>query len=92
MERTGGKASLSTAMTLLWERFGRDRIGLRADDYWAVLEEVAGESLNDLRANHAEGSEDTWDALVQAMSTQGLMLSKSLDAEGIVRVRIEPNA
>ena len=92
MERTGGKASLSTAMTLLWERFGRDRIGLRADDYWAVLEEVAGESLNDLRANHAEGSEDTWDALVQAMSTQGLILSKSLDAEGIVRVRIEPNA
>ena len=88
MELTGGKASLSTAMTLLWERFGRPQRGLDADSYWNTLEEVAGASLADLRMNHAEGVEDTWEPLVQAMSTQGLTLTRSKDDQGVTRVTI----
>ena len=88
MELTGGKASLSTAMTLLWERFGRPQRGLDADSYWNILEEVAGASLADLRTNHAEGVEDTWEPLVHAMSTQGLTLTRSKDDQGVTRVTI----
>ena len=88
MELTGGNASLSNAMTLLWERFGRLRRGLDADSYWNTLEEVAGASLADLRTNHAEGVEDTWEPLVHAMSTQGLTLTRSKDDQGVTRVTI----
>ncbi len=86
MSSTDGQASLSTAMRLLWERCGQPRIGLTADMYWDVLAEVAGERLDDLRRDHAEGTKDTWDPLVQAMATQGLVLTKHLDGEGITRV------
>ena len=77
MERTDGQSSLGTAMRLLWERFGKPRIGLTADAYWDVLAEVAGERLDDLRRDHADGAKDTWEALVHAMSTQGLTLTQS---------------
>ena len=63
MAATDGQASLSTAMKLLWERFGQPSKGLEASDmYWNVLAEVAGEPLDDFRRDHAEGTEDTWDA------------------------------
>lgn len=88
MERTNGKASLSTAMRLLWERFGQPRTGLTATMYWDVLAEVAGEPLEDLRKDHADGTKDTWDALVHAMSTQGLILTRSKDEKGVTRVTI----
>jgi hypothetical protein len=58
--------------------------------YWDVLAEVAGERLDDLRRDHAEGTKDTWDPLVQAMATQGLVLTKHLDGEGITRVNLAP--
>ena len=90
MERTGGQASLSTAMRILWERFGQPRIGLTADMYWDVLAEVAGERMDDLRMNHAEGTLDTWEPLLHAMSTQGLSMTKHIDSEGITRVSIVP--
>ena len=89
MERTDGKSSLSTAMRLLWERLGKPRIGLTADVYWDVLAEVAGERLDDLRRDHADGAKDTWDALVHAMSTQGLTLTQSKDEKGLTRVTIQ---
>ena len=89
MERTDGQASLSTAMRLLWERFGKPRIGLTADAYWDVLAEVAGERLDDLRRDHADGTQDTWAALVHAMSTQGLTLTQSKDEKGSTRVTIQ---
>ena len=89
MERTGGKASLSNAMRLLWERYGQPRIGITADMYWDVLAEVAGERLDDLRRDHADGAQDTWGALVHAMSTQGLTLSQSKDEKGLTRVTIQ---
>jgi len=89
MERTNGKASLSTAMRLLWERFGQPRIGLTSDTYWDVLAEVAGERLDDLRRDHADGTKDTWDALVHAMSTQGLTMTQSKDEKGLTRVTIK---
>ena len=92
MQLTEGKASLQTAMQLLWEQFGMQRIGLTAADYWSVLNEVAGgeEALNDLREKHAEGCDDTWDALVTSMDWQGLQLSQSQDDEGILQVKIVP--
>ena len=86
MELTAGKASLSTAMRLLWERHGQPREGLTADMYWDTLAEVAGDRMDDLRNQHAEGTEDTWTPLVQAMSTQGILLSKRLDDAGTIRV------
>ena len=90
MERTEGKASLSTAMRLLWERYGQPRTGLTADMYWDVLAEVAGERLDDLRRDHAEGTVDTWEPLVHAMATQGLTLSKHVDDVGVTRVDLGP--
>jgi predicted metalloprotease with PDZ domain len=92
MQLTEGKASLQTAMQLLWEQFGMQRIGLTAADYWSVLNEVAGgeEALNDLREKHAEGCDDTWNALVTSMDWQGLQLSQSQDDEGILQVKIVP--
>ena len=92
MERTGGKASLSTAMRLLWERYGKPRTGLTADMYWDVLAEVAGERLDDLRRDHAEGTADTWLPLVHAFATQGLTLSRHDDDTGLTRVAITPSS
>ena len=78
MQLTGGAASLQTAMRLLWEQFGEPRIGLTETDYWSVLNEVAGapNALDVLRRDFADGTADSWDALVAAMEWQGLKLSK----------------
>ena len=92
MERTSGQASLSTAMRLLWERYGKPRTGLTADMYWDVLAEVAGERLDDLRRDHAEGTADTWLPLVHAFATQGLTLSRHDDDTGLTRVAITPSS
>ena len=92
MAATDGQASLSTAMRLLWERFGRPRKGLADSDYWDVLTEVAGEPLGDLRRDHAEGTKDTWQPLVDAMATQGLELSKRVDDKGLTRVSLTPQS
>ena len=75
---TGGEGSLQTAIRLLWEQFGEPRIGLTEADYWSVLNEVAGapDALDDLRSDFADGTADSWDALVDAMEWQGLKLSK----------------
>ena len=59
-------------------------------DYWNVLAEVAGEPLDDLRRDHAEGTKDTWQPLVDAMATQGLELSKRVDNKGLTRVSLTP--
>ena len=59
--------------------------------YWNDPEEVAEAPLQDLRERHAEGTEDTWEALVEAMGTQGLALSQSLDDKGITRVHLAPS-
>lgn len=79
MQLTGGEASLQTAMRMLWEQFGMERIGLTESDYWSVLNEVAGatDALDDLRLHYADGTEDSWDDLVAAMEWQGLGLTKN---------------
>ena len=89
MERTGGKSSLSTAMRLLWERYGQPRIGLTADMYWDVLAEVAGERLDDLRRDHSRRRPRHLGRVVHAMSTQGLTLSQSKDEKGVDAVTIQ---
>ena len=89
MQLTGGAASLQTAMRLLWEQFGEPRIGLTEADYWSVLNEVAGapDALDDLRRDFADGTADSWDALVADMEWQGLKLSKK-QREGIWRTSL----
>jgi len=90
MSCTEGRHSLSTAMKLLWERFGQPRHGITAADYWQTLEEVAGESLEDLRTSYAEGTDDSWEALVEGMRTQGLALSQTRDTQGRIHIVLEP--
>jgi predicted metalloprotease with PDZ domain len=75
-------------MTILWERFGKPRIGITADDYWNVLAEVAGERLDDLRKSYADGTEDTWDDLVECMLANRLVLTKSIDEKGLVKASL----
>ena len=89
MQLTGSAASLQTAMRLLWEQFGEPRIGLTETDYWSVLNEVAGapDALDDLRRDFADGTSDSWDALVAAMEWQGLKLSKE-QRDGIWRTSL----
>jgi predicted metalloprotease with PDZ domain len=77
-------------MKLLWERFGQPRHGITAADYWQTLEEVAGESLEDLRTSYAEGTDDSWEALVEGMRTQGLALSQTRDTQGRIHIVLEP--
>jgi len=60
--------------------------------YWDVLAEVAGERLDDLRRDHAEGTADTWLPLVHAFATQGLALSQRVDDAGLTRVAIAPTS
>jgi predicted metalloprotease with PDZ domain len=88
MKVSAHKKSLSTAMTLLWERFGMSRKGLTADEYWNVLAEVAGERLDDLREAYAYGVKDSWNDLVEAMTFNGLKLERSSDDKGVVRPKI----
>ena len=88
MKVSGNKKSLSTAMTILWDRFGKSRKGLTAEEYWDVLEEVAGESLNDLRTAYAYGVADSWNDLVDALAFNGLKLEKSSDDKGVVTPKI----
>ena len=90
MKVTDGKSSLSTAMKILWDRFGKARKGIMADAYWDVLAEVAGERLDDLREKYADGTEDTWDDLVKCMQANGLALTKSLDEKGHVKATLHP--
>jgi predicted metalloprotease with PDZ domain len=90
MKVTEGKSSLSTAMKILWERFGKPRIGITASEYWDVLAEVAGERLDDLRKSYADGTEDTWDDLVDCMLENGLVLTKSSDEKGVVKASLTP--
>ena len=90
MKVTDGKSSLSTAMKILWERFGQPRTGIVANAYWDVLAEVAGERLDDLREKYADGTEDTWDDLVECMHANGLALTKSMDEKGRVKATLKP--
>ena len=88
MKVTGHKKSLSTAMTLLWERFGIIIKGLTAEEYWDVLAEVAGERLDDLRDKYAYGVKDSWEDLVEAMAFNGLKLEKAVDEKGAVKPKL----
>lgn len=88
MKATNMNSSLSTAMTLLWERFGKERKGLREDNYWDTLAEIAGERLDDLREDYAHGTKDSWEDLVEGMKLNGLILSKSKNKKGVYEVKL----
>lgn len=90
MQLTKGKASLQSAMKLLWEQFGMSRIGFTASDYWSVLNEIAGEkeALNDLREKYADGCEDTWEHIVSSFDWQGLKITSKTDENGLKEISI----
>ena len=88
MKATQHKKSLSTAMTLLWERFGKQRLGLTADQYWDTLAEVAGERLNDIREKYADGTHDSYDDLVEAFKFNGLLLEISVESNGKITPKL----
>ena len=88
MKVTQHKKSLSTAMTLLWERSGKPRQGLTADQYWDTLAEVAGERLDDLREKYADGTHDSYDDLVEAFKFKGLLLETCVDSNGKITPKL----
>ena len=90
MTETDHKSSLSTAMRIFWERFGKSRKGLTADEYWSVLSEVAGSSMDDLRERYAESTCDTWDDLVSAMKVNGLKLTRTINEKGVTTPKLTP--
>jgi predicted metalloprotease with PDZ domain len=90
MTETDNKSSLSTAMRILWERFGKSKKGLTADEYWSVLSEVAGTSLDDLRKKYADGTCDTWEDLVFSMKANGIELTRTVNEKGITTPILTP--
>jgi predicted metalloprotease with PDZ domain len=84
MRETSNKKSLSSAMKLLWDRYGKSRQGVTAEIYWDTLAEVAGTRLDSLRRDYCEGTKDSWSDLVDAMKANGLLLSKTTDDSGKV--------
>tara|TARA_B110000444_G_scaffold259903_1_gene305148 strand:+ start:2519 stop:3976 length:1458 start_codon:yes stop_codon:yes gene_type:complete len=90
MTETDNKSSLSTAMSILWERFGKSKKGLTADEYWSVLAEVAGTSLDGLRKKYADGTCDTWEDLVLSMKANGIELTRTVDEKGITTPILTP--
>ena len=88
MKVTQHKKSLSTAMTLLWERSGKPRLGLTADQFWDTLAEVAGERLDDIREKYADGTHDSYDDLVEAFKFNGLLLEISVESNGKITPKL----
>ena len=91
MDKTGGKMSLQTAMTNLWERIGMKGIGLTENIYWAALEQCIGEvgGLATVRRAFCNGTGDTWLVVRAALKAQGIELTRSQDEQGVWRTRLE---
>ena len=81
---TSHASSLSTAMTLLWDRYGKYRTGITSEIYWDTLAEIAGKRLDDLRDKFAYGTEDSLPYLIEAMEFNGLKLETSVDNSGVI--------
>ena len=90
MQLTSHASSLSTAMTLLWDRYGKSRTGITSDIYWDTLAEVAGTRLDDLRDKFAYGTENSLPYLIEAMAFNGLKLETSVDSNGVITPAISP--
>jgi predicted metalloprotease with PDZ domain len=91
MDKTKNKKSLQSAMAQLWERLGKEKIGLTENIYWAALEQCIGEvaSLATVRGAFCNGTGDTWLVLRAAMKGQGLELSREQDDSGTWHARLE---
>jgi predicted metalloprotease with PDZ domain len=57
-KNTANKNSLDTAMQLLYNRFGKLKIGYTENDYQTILEEVSGISFEDFFSNYYNGTSD----------------------------------
>jgi predicted metalloprotease with PDZ domain len=69
---SGGRASLDEVMRALWERFGRRDVGFAEGAVEALVEEVAGRSLDDLFALALRGTGEL--PLEEALALAGVEL------------------
>lgn len=57
-DATDGKRSLDDVMRFLWERYGKEGVGLPEDGFEPALEAVTGRRWRDFVARHVEGTDD----------------------------------
>jgi len=74
-KKTDHARSLDDVMRLLWQRFGEPFVGYSYQDYQAVVEEVAGESLNWYWEECIAGTTPLEDRLDEALSFVGLKMT-----------------
>ena len=74
MQRSGGSASLQTAIASLHDRLVPAGLGVTESLYWAALDAAAGApgATADLRARFCDGCEDTREEVEAAMKWMGL--------------------
>ena len=56
--RRDGRATLDDLMRALWERYGKQGVGVPEEGIAALASELAGRDLSDFFARHVEGTED----------------------------------
>lgn len=69
---TNDKHSLDDGMRIMYERFGKTRQGYGENDYRAVLETLAGESLSEIFDHHIYGTSDYLPIVAQAFEYLGV--------------------
>ncbi len=74
-KKTDHERSLDDVMRLLWQRFGRPFVGYVYQDYQAVVEEVAGESLDWYWAECIAGTTPLENRLNEALAFIGLQMT-----------------
>lgn len=74
---TGHKASLDHVMRILYEDFGKKKIGYSESDYITVVEGVAGIPLTDFFADHVYGTENYEPLLSELLQEVGCLLERT---------------
>jgi len=62
---TDGKKSLDTVMKLLYKKFGSSAMGYEEDDFWIIVEKVAGKSMRSMY-NHFHNKGVSYDKKLKA--------------------------
>lgn len=69
--RTAGRMSLDALMRALWERYGRDGVGVPEDGIAQLVDELAGTSMHEFFARYVHGTDDPpLDALLDAFGIE----------------------
>lgn len=68
---TSGKASLDDVMLVLYEDFGKRKIGYSESDYIAIVERVCGQSMSDFFVDYVYGTENYETLFVELLDEVG---------------------